>query len=75
MIDLTPPLSEAMNNIAAWRNRYTKTEYPHKIVVNMMYRAYSTRLVFQAFSNGELPDGFDDFQEAIQYVMLIAFLA
>jgi hypothetical protein len=69
MMDLTPPLSEAMNNIAAWRNRYGRSEYPHKIVVNMMYRAYSTRLVFQAFSRGELPDGFSDFQEAIQYVM------
>ncbi len=63
MIDLRPPLNEAMSNIFTWRNKYTRTEYPHKIVLNMMYRAYSTRFVYEAFERDELPE-YDDFNEA-----------
>ena len=51
-----------------WRNKYSSHEYPHKIVLNMMYRAYSTRLVYRAFSNDEMPE-FDNFQEATNYVL------
>ena len=67
MIDLRPPLNEAIGNISNWRNKYTRREYPHKIVINMMYRAYSTRLVFEAFAKDELPD-YDDFTEAAKEV-------
>lgn len=63
MIDLRPPLNEALGNISSWRNKYTRKEYPHKIVLNIMYRAYTTKLVFEAFSKDELPD-FDDYNEA-----------
>ena len=34
----------------------------------MMYRAYSTRIVFETFQNDELADQ-DNFQEAIMYVL------
>lgn len=68
MIDLRPALNEAMRNIQTWRRKYDIPVYPHKIVLNMMYRAYSTRVVFEAFQNDELVE-FDDPQEAMNYVM------
>ena len=68
MIELRPALNEAIRNLETWRNKYTAQVYPHKIVLNMMYRAYSTRIVYQAFANDEMPE-FDDFQEAAQYVI------
>jgi hypothetical protein len=67
MIDLRPPLNEALGNIVNWRNKYARKEYPHKIVLNIMYRAYSTKFVFEAFSRDELPE-FDDFTEAAREV-------
>ena len=67
MIDLRPPLNEAIGNISNWRNRYSRMEYPHKIVLNMMYRAYTTRFVYEAFIRDELPD-YDDFTEAAREV-------
>ena len=67
MIDLRPPLNEALGNIVNWRNKYARSEYPHKIVLNIMYRAYSTKFVFEAFSRDELPE-FDDFTEAAREV-------
>jgi hypothetical protein len=68
MIELRPAFNEALRNLGNWRNKYPSYVYPHKIVLNMMYRAYSTRLVYQAFANDEMPD-FDNFQEASRYVM------
>ena len=67
MIDLRPPLNEALGNIVNWRNKYARSEYPHKIVLNIMYRAYSTKFVFEAFSRDELPE-VDDFTEAAREV-------
>lgn len=58
MIDLRPPLNEALGNIVNWRNKYARKEYPHKIVLNIMYRAYSTKFVFEAFS-GQLHKSVD----------------
>lgn len=68
MIELRPAFEEALRNLGNWRNKYPHQVYPHKIVLNMMYRAYSTRLVYQAFANDEMPE-FDDFQEAAKYVI------
>ncbi len=68
MIDLRPALNEALRNIQTWRNKYPAKVYPHKIVLNMMYRAYSTRIVYKAFQNDELVEQ-DDLQEAMRYVI------
>lgn len=68
MIELSPLYAEASGKIQFWRNKYTRNEYPHKIVINMMYRAYATQFVYQAFQNNGLPP-FDDFNEAASYVI------
>ena len=64
MIDLKQAFTEGTNNIRAWRNRYSRSEYPHKIVINIMYRAYIMTYVWKAFENRELQE-FGNFQEAV----------
>lgn len=68
MIDLRPALNEAMRNLQTWRKKYASDVYPHKIVLNMMYRAYSTRIVFDSSKKDELVDQ-DNLQESMQYVI------
>jgi len=46
MIDLSTAYNEATKNIVTWRNRYDKRTYPHKIVLNMMYRAYAMQHIW-----------------------------
>lgn len=64
MIDLQAAFAEGENNIRVWRNRYTSQEYPHKILINIMYRAYTMSLVWDDFVNGKLPK-FQSFNDAI----------
>ena len=49
MIEIKPAFDEATRNILTWRNRYSKSEYPHKVVINMMYRAYGMKHIWDEF--------------------------
>jgi hypothetical protein len=64
MVDMTQAFTEATNNIRTWRNRYSADEYPHKVVINMMYRAYTMRQVWKDFMFGRLPR-FNNYTTAI----------
>ena len=64
MIDLQTAFAEGENNIRVWRNRYTSQEYPHKILINIMYRAYTMNFVWDDFVNDRLPK-FQNFNDAI----------
>ena len=55
MLDLSHFFAEATNNIRTWRNRYSSNEYPHKIVLNMMYRAYAMNFIWNEYKQNELP--------------------
>lgn len=55
MIDLSQAYAEATNNVLTWRNRYSAKEYPHKVVINMMYRAYGMQFIWNEFKRGTLP--------------------
>lgn len=44
--DLRYSLNEGMNNLLTWRNRYTITEYPEKVVLNIFYRKYTMEFMF-----------------------------
>jgi hypothetical protein len=44
--DLRNPLNEGMNNLLTWRNRYSKSEYPEKVVLNIFYRKYTMEFMF-----------------------------
>lgn len=74
MINLSPDFQAASKNLNDWKQRYRPPmfrceDYPHKIVVNMMYRAYTTRAVFEDYKKNLLVDDFDDFSQAYKYVM------
>ena len=45
-IDLRHSLNEGMNNLTTWRNRYSKTEFPEKVVLNIFYRKYTMEFLF-----------------------------
>ena len=54
MIDLTPAFNEGMNNLQKWRNRYSAEEYPYKVTLNLFYRKYTMKLMWDeimAFAN------------------------
>jgi hypothetical protein len=45
-LDLNNPYNEGMNNLRNWRARYTKTEYPFKVVLNIFFRQYSMNSIW-----------------------------
>lgn len=44
--DLRHPLNNGMNDLLTWRNRYSKAEYPEKVVINIFYRKYTMEFMF-----------------------------
>lgn len=68
MLDLRNEFNFAVGKIQEWRNTYDSSTYPHKVVINMMYRAYATRLLFQLFEAGRL-QRYPDFMSAAQAVL------
>jgi len=45
-MDLSKCLNEGVNNLITWRNRYSKTEYPEKVVINIFYGKYTLEFMF-----------------------------
>lgn len=68
MIDYLSDFSDAINNIQHWKKIYSKETYIHrKLLVNLMFRAYCTNVVFEALINGELVMQ-DDEEDSIAYI-------
>ena len=67
MIDLRPRFEEAVRRIRTWRTRYSPKEYPHKVVINMMYRAYGMNYIWDEFKAGKLPR-LSSFDEAFTWM-------
>ena len=40
-----------MNNLQAWRSRYSKSEYGEKVLLNVFYRKYSTFFMWDKIQN------------------------
>ena len=40
-IDLRNQFTEGMNNLQAWRNRYSEIEYAEKVLLNVFYRKHT----------------------------------
>ena len=69
MIDIKSCFDEAIRNVRTWRNRYTVSEYPHKVVVNMMYRAYGMDYIWNEYRNNRLPN-YSSIEEALRSMEL-----
>lgn len=67
MVDLGQFLSQGLTNLRTWRNRYSSQEYPHKVIINLMYRSYAVAFLWDDFENGRFPR-FTDELEAFMYV-------
>lgn len=71
MIDLTPAFKEGMNNLQKWRNRYSTEEYPYKVALNLFYRKYTMKLMWDeimAFANQSKKQS--NFQQALMTLEL-----
>lgn len=58
-IDLKHSLKQGMDNLITWRNRYSKTEYAEKIVLNIFYRKHTINFMFNDIINCFIPRPFD----------------
>lgn len=50
-VDLRNTLKEGTDNLHTWRNRYSKQEYPEKVVLNLFYRKYTMEFIFPEIIN------------------------
>lgn len=50
-IDLKNSYSEGINNLSTWRNRYSKSEYPEKVLLNLFYRKYTMEFIWSEIIN------------------------
>lgn len=57
-VDLTNPYNDGMNNLVNWRNRYSKNEYPFKVVLNIFYRQYTMNSIWTS----QINSSFDKFK-------------
>lgn len=64
MIDMTSALTEGTNNLVKWRNRYSDAEYPQKIVLNIFYRRYTMRTMWNELMNIVNQRAYNSFQDA-----------
>ena len=64
MIDMSPALTEGTNNIITWRKRYTSTEFPQKVVLNIFYRRYSMSKMWNELMTIVNQHSYNSFQEA-----------
>ena len=58
-IDLKNPFNEGMNNLHTWRSRYSKTDYPYKVVQNVFYRQYTMNSIWES----QIDASFSKFKE------------
>lgn len=58
---------EAVSNLQRWRTRYLANDYPHMIVKNMMYEAYTMREIFREYQNRSLPS-YTRIEDALSYL-------
>lgn len=64
MINLTSALTEGTNNLIIWRNRYSSSEYPRKVVLNIFYRRYAMSKMWNELMNVVNQKSYKSFQEA-----------
>jgi len=74
-IDLRNSFSEGMNNLSTWRNRYSKSEYPEKVLLNLFYRKYTMEFMwseingcFQKKLMGGQKTLWNDFNEGFRHL-------
>ena len=68
MVDLRKDFHIALNNVSRWKNITDRKSYVHrKLLTNIMFRAISTKNVYDAFLSGDLVP-LASIEESMQYV-------
>ena len=57
-VDLTNRYNDGIKNLLNWRSRYSKNEYPSKIVINIFYRQYTMNSIWES----EMENSFTQFK-------------
>jgi hypothetical protein len=64
MVNLTSALDEGTRNILTWRNRYSQTEYPVKVVLNIFYRRYTMNKMWPKLMEIVRKKAYNSFEDA-----------
>lgn len=67
-LDLTNPKATAYNKLIEWRQRYSKTEYPEKVVINIFYRKYIINEIWSELINCFNKHLWNDFGSGLRVV-------
>lgn len=67
-VDIRTDFHIAISNICKWKHSYERKTYVHwKLLINIMFRAFCAKFIYDAFKKGEMLDS-NDIEEATQYV-------
>ena len=69
MYDITKSYNNKINKLHAWRDRYSKDEYPYKVILNMFYDLFATQFIWteinQSFSGWKK---YSDYSDALNEI-------
>ena len=73
MIDIKSIKSNKIDLLKTWRSRYSESEYPYKVIMNMFYELFADALIWndidQAFRNQSRL--FNTYEEALEHVYMM----
>jgi len=75
--DLSNTMNRKIQKLYQWRDRYSKSEYPYKVVVNLFYELYTIHFMWDEissiFSKGlfSRPRRYNNFQDAMNHMVNI----
>lgn len=55
-VDLSSTFKDGRNHLNTWKQRYSSTEYPYKVVLNMFYRKFTIEKMWSSVINQTYPN-------------------
>jgi len=72
MFDIQASQRRRINKLKEWRSRYSKKEYPYKVILNMFYELFSIELIWDEINSAFTGDViFNDLTEAMTHIVSI----
>jgi hypothetical protein len=70
MFDMSGPHQGAIDKLQEWRNKYSKKEYPEKVLINLFYDVYAMDGIWPQIENCfSGTQRFSDYNQALSYVI------
>jgi|GEM_PF-2645072 hypothetical protein len=69
MFDIEAAQNRKINKLKEWRNRYSKEDYPYKVILNMFYELFSIELIWDEINSAF--SGRKQFNDSTQALMHI----